>query len=98
HCFAITHKMIDEKNLVTIVVNGTKYGGWKSARIEAGIERQARSFDLEVTHKVPGAQVVQTRIKQGDLAEVYIGPDLICTGYVDAVPIRYDSKGISVGV
>ena len=85
-------------NEVKLLVNGIEYGGWKSVRIEAGIDRQARSFDLEVTDKWPGKTDIASRIKQGDVAEVYIGDDLVLTGYVDATPIRYDAKTYSVGV
>lgn len=85
-------------NDVTLRVAGQDFGGWKSVRIEAGIERQARSFDLEVTDKWPGNTEVTTRIKPGDDCEVRIGDDLVLTGYVDATPIQYDGKTYSVAV
>lgn len=84
-------------NLVRLLVGGLEYGGWKSVRIEAGIERQARSFDLEVTDRWPG-QTTARRIQPGDACQVYIGADLVLTGYVDATPVRYDGKSIGVGV
>src|SRR5574340_693573 len=83
---------------VTLVVNGTEYGGWKEVEISAGIERQARDFTLSVTDRWPGATDIPRRIKQGDVCEVYIGADKLLTGHVDATPIRYDGKSISVGV
>lgn len=85
-------------NTVTLVVNGHEFGGWKSVRIEAGIERQARSFDLAVTDRWPGQTDVPRRIQPGDACQVFIGPDLVLTGYVDATPIKYDAKSIAVGV
>ena len=90
--------MSDPRNLVRVVSGGKEFGGWKSVRIEAGIERIARSFDLEVTDKWPGSTGVATRIHQGDLCQVYIGDDLVCTGYVDATPIRYDAHSVSTGI
>lgn len=85
-------------DVVRLLVNGTEYAGWKSVRIEAGIERQARSFDLEVTDRWPGQTNIPRRVQPGDACQVYVGDDLVLTGYVDATPIRYDGRSISVSV
>jgi len=90
--------MSDPINAVRLLVNGTEYGGWKSVRIAAGIERQARDFDLDVTDRWPGQTEIPRRIQPGDPCQVYIGEDLVLTGYVDATPIRYDGKSVTVGV
>ncbi len=89
---------VDTTNVVRLLVNGSEYGGWKSVRISAGIERQARDFELEVTDRWPGQAEIPRRIQPGDPCQVFIGDDLIMTGYVDATPIRYDGKSVSVGV
>ena len=89
---------VDAANVVRLLVNGSEYGGWKSVRISAGIERQARDFELEVTDRWPGQSEIPRRIQPGDPCQVFIGDDLIMTGYVDATPIRYDGKSVSVGV
>jgi prophage tail gpP-like protein len=89
---------VDTTNVVRLLVNGSEYGGWKSVRISAGIERQARDFELEVTDRWPGQSEIPRRIQPGDPCRVFIGDDLIMTGYVDATPIRYDGKSVSVGV
>ncbi len=88
----------DPANQVRLVVNGQEFGGWKSVRIEAGIERQARSFDLEVTDRWPGQTDIPRRIRPFDICQVFIGSDLVLTGYVDATPIKYDGKSVGVGV
>lgn len=88
----------DPANAVRLLVNGQEYGGWKSVRISAGIERQARDFDLEVTDRWPGQTDIPRRIQPGDPCQVFIGQDLVMTGYVDATPIRYDGKTVGVGV
>jgi prophage tail gpP-like protein len=88
----------DSSNDVRLLVNGTAFGGWKSVRIEAGIERQARSFALEVTDRWPGQTDIPRRVTPGDAVQVFIGADLVCTGYIDATPIKYDGKSFSVGV
>lgn len=95
------------ENQVRLVVGGQEFGGWKKIRIEAGIERQARSFELEVTDRWPGptsaatadsAPPVWRRIRPFDACQVFIGNDLVLTGYVDATPIQYDGKRVSVTV
>lgn len=88
----------DPANQVRLVVNGQEFGGWKSVRIEGGIERQARSFDLEVTDRWPGQTDIPRRIRPFDTCQVFIGNDLVLTGYVDATPIKYDGKSVGVGV
>ncbi len=85
-------------SLVRLVVNGVEFGGWKSVRIGAGIERQARSFDLSVTDRWPGQTDIPRRVRPGDACEVYIGTDRVATGYIDATPIRYDGGSVSVGI
>jgi len=89
---------IDERDLVTLAVGDQAYEGWKSVRIEAGIERAARSFEVEVTLEWPDSGGVAHPIKPGDLVEVRIGGDLMCTGYVDARPVEYDASGINVRI
>ena len=89
---------VDAANVVRLLVNGIEYGGWKSVHISAGIERQARDFELEVTDRWPGQAEIPRRIQPGDPCQVFVGDDLIITGYVDATPIRYDGKSVSVGV
>uniref|UniRef100_UPI0005F2B449 phage baseplate assembly protein n=1 Tax=Xanthomonas sp. MUS 060 TaxID=1588031 RepID=UPI0005F2B449 len=97
----------EPENQVRLVVGGQNFGGWKKIRIEAGIERQARSFELEVTDRWPGSTAAATadttpplwrRIRPFDACQVFIGNDLVLTGYVDATPIQYDGQRINVNV
>lgn len=83
------------EDTVTLTVSGNDYSGWKSVRIEAGLERIARSFELSVTDTWPGSDHIR-RIVPGDLCEVSIVGDLVCTGYVDATPIDYDATSITI--
>lgn len=83
-------------DIVTLTVNAINYSGWKSVRIEAGLERVARSFELAITDHWPGSVEQVRRVAPGDLVEIRIGNDLICTGYVDATPIDYDANGITI--
>lgn len=88
----------DTQNRVRLIVGGQEYAGWKSVKIEAGIERQARSFAMEVTDRWPGQTTVARRVQPFDACQVCIGNDLVLTGYVDATPIQHDGKRVSVAV
>lgn len=88
-------------NTVVLRVNGKEWGGWTSVRIAAGIERIARDFTVEITRSWPGdtEQAERSnRIRNADLVEVLIGADKVMTGYVEATPVRYDARSISVGI
>lgn len=41
-------------NRVLLTVDGQDYGGWKSVEISADLERQFRTFKLDVTWQWPG--------------------------------------------
>lgn len=84
-------------NKVTIKVGGKSYAGWKSVRIEAGIEQISRAFALEVTESFPGNTDFSV-FRGGELVQVFIDEDLVCTGYVTSTPMRYDGRSITVQV
>lgn len=86
---------------VTLRVNGREWNGWTSVRIGAGIERLARDFSVEITRQWPGDEgitTLQPRIKNGSKVEVLIGDELVITGWVEATPVRYDSRSVSTGI
>lgn len=89
--------MSAEADRVTLLVNGVDYGGWKSVRIGAGIERQARDFELAVTDRWPGSDIPR-RVAPGDLCRVRIGSDLVLTGYVDSTPISHDGSTVTISI
>ncbi len=89
-------------NRVRLVVGGAEFTGWMKIRIEAGIERQARSFELSVTDRWPGAgskpAFLTRRIQPFDACQVFIGNDLVLTGFVDATPLQYDGTRVTVSI
>lgn len=89
---------MDNQNIVTLGVGGHDYAGWKTVRITAGLERQARDFELGITWTWPGGGDVPVRIRQGEAVEVRIGSDLVLTGYVFASPIQYDAESITLSI
>lgn len=90
--------MIDPKNKVSIRVDGKKYEGWLEVSIQANIDQLCRQFAMRVTDNFPGNVAFAKRLKAGQLVEVFIGTDLVCTGYIVSTPIRYDARNISVEV
>ena len=89
--------MSELDNKVTLTVDGLEYGGWKSVQIIADLERQFRTFKLDITWQWPGQTQVR-RIQPGAPCEVRIGSELVLTGYVFKAPISYDGRQISLSV
>ncbi|MDY0938210.1 phage baseplate assembly protein [Pseudomonas viridiflava] len=88
--------MIDP-NVVTLTVDDKDYAGWKTVEISAGIERQARSFDISLTWQWPGTDMVRP-VRAGARCAVSIGGELILTGRVFATPVSYDDKQITLKI
>ncbi|WP_347929105.1 phage baseplate assembly protein [Pseudomonas helvetica] len=89
--------MTDLANAVSLTVNGLDYGGWKSVEISADLERQFRTFTLNITWQWPG-QTLAVPIKPGSRCQVRIGCDLVLTGHVYKAPVSYDGKQISLSI
>ncbi|MBU6956350.1 baseplate protein [Pseudomonas sp. CVAP len=89
--------MTDLANAVSLTVNGLDYGGWKSVEISADLERQFRTFTLNITWQWPG-QTLAVPINPGSRCQVRIGCDLVLTGHVYKAPISYDGKQISLSI
>ena len=89
--------MSERANAVSLTVDGLDYGGWKNVEISADLERQFRTFTLNITWQWPG-QTLAVPIKPGSRCEVRIGGDLVLTGHVYKAPISYDGKQISLSI
>lgn len=89
--------MSDPSTAVTLTVDGLDYSGWTSVEISAGLERQARSFNIGITWKWPGQNALRP-VKQGARCAVRIGGDLVVTGWVDATPINYDHEKVTTSI
>ena len=87
---------IPDDHKVSLRVQGMDYAGWQSVSITAGIERQARDFTLSVAWQWGQDQPLP--IKQGERAQVFIGRDLVLTGWVFATPISHTPDAITRGV
>lgn len=69
-------------NLCTLMIDGQAHGGWQDIDIERSIEQIAGCFDLQLTHRWPGAGV-PVGLREGLACQVLLGDDLVITGYVD---------------
>ena len=84
-------------NKVSIEVDGVRYEGWKSARIDMSIDQICRAFVLSVTDNFPGNHNF-SRLQPGQKVVLKIGEDTVCTGYITATPISYDARSVTVQV
>lgn len=67
---------------VFLLVNGKRYGGWKSVSITRSIESIAGSFSLDVSDRWDGAEDPWP-IAEEDECKVYIDEVVVIDGYVD---------------
>jgi prophage tail gpP-like protein len=84
---------------VELKINGQKFGGWQSVRIERGIEQIAGTFDLTVTDRWNTAQGQQAmQIKPGQACELLVDGATVITGYTDTVKRNYDKAAHSISI
>src|SRR5215510_3723043 len=72
---------------VVLIVNGRRYGGWKSVRITRSIETLAGSFALDVSDRWDG-QTDPWPIRNEDACRVEIDGEVMIDGYVDVTDIN----------
>jgi prophage tail gpP-like protein len=68
--------------IVTLLVGGFRYGGWKSVRVTRSIESLAGSFALEVSDRWDGDEAPWA-IAEEDPCRVEIDGNVVIDGYVD---------------
>lgn len=67
-----------------IKIGSQIFGGWKSGRIERGIEQIAGAFELSVSERWPG-QDTPRQIRRGERCELLADGEVVLTGWVDDV-------------
>lgn len=82
---------------VELRVNGAFYGGWKTIRIERGIEQIAGTFELSVTDRWVEQSALR-QINPGQSCQVMIDQAVVITGYVDTVAPQYDKQQHTITV
>lgn len=82
-----------QDNKVRLVVNGhDEYAFWESVQIESALNTLARTFAISLTAKLPSSDVAIKKFSPSDRVQLFIGQDLVLTGYIDATPISYDAN------
>lgn len=76
---------------VELIIGGTKHKGWMEISITRSLEAVSGAFDLAVTERYPGEQA-KRGISPGDACRLAVDDEVIITGYVDDVGVRYDAR------
>jgi len=82
---------------IRLAVDGKLYGGWQEVQVSRSIEQAALAFNLTVTERWQG-QPQRRIIRPGAACTLTASGDHILTGYVDDVPIDYDTAQHTVKV
>lgn len=79
-----------------LLVNGRKYGGWKSIRVTRTIESLAGSFDLEASDRWGGQDEIWP-IFEEDACRVTIDGETVIDGYIDhrAISLSASSRTLN---
>jgi prophage tail gpP-like protein len=72
----------DPDNECRLVIDGKSYGGWTRIEVQRGIEQIAGGFVLQLTARYPGSEE-PLQPCMGRACQVFLGNDLVITGYVD---------------
>ncbi len=75
---------------LTIKTAGRILGGWLGVRVSRGVERLPSGYVVSLTERYPG-QIGQVATTPGSTCEVFLGADLILTGYVDKYAPGYSA-------
>lgn len=72
---------------VVLVLDDRDWVGWSTVRITRGIERIPNDFEFTLTELYPGEAELLV-VHAGSKCEIFIGRDLVLSGYVDRVMPR----------
>lgn len=84
-------------DIVLVKTGGRELQGWKTVSIEKSIESLAGSFRLDLTNRWRDA-LGNMPIKIGSPVAIYIGSDLVVTGYVDTQSLSVDAESTSFSI
>lgn len=83
---------------VILNVKGVEFQGWTAMAISAGIQTLGRGFSVACSRLKDDGGTVAIGIEPGDEVEVFLGEDVVVTGYVTKVTTGYDSGGVDIQV
>ena len=76
---------------VSLIVGGTRFGGWTEVAIVRSLEHVAAKFMLSLTERWPGSTAARP-IRVGERCEVELDGERVIRGHVDAASIAYDAR------
>jgi prophage tail gpP-like protein len=76
---------------VILKANGRDFGGWLNLKASSSLGQLAGTFSLGLTERWPD-QAQKRAIQPGDSCQLYLGNQLIITGWVDSVDVSYGPK------
>ncbi len=82
---------------IIVMVNGTRFGGWKAADATTSIESVCGQFRVDLMDKWT-EESTPIEIKPGDACQVLLGDEPVITGYVDNVSPAIDADNHSVNI
>lgn len=78
-------------NKVVLIVGGIEYGGWKSIQVSQSLDQMTGMCGFLSSDKFSG-QTREWLIKMGDSCKVQVDGQTIIDGYIDSIPLSYDSE------
>lgn len=83
-------------NELIISVGGLNITEWTSVRLTRSVERVVSDFEFSITDREPGWW--KYPIAPGDACQVFIGNDLVLTGYIDRYTPSFDARQHNITV
>lgn len=80
-----------------LLVNGQRYGGWKTVRVSHSMRAIASKFSVSVSERYPGDPGLLP-IRPGDEAEFYLGGQRVLVGHVDSRDAGFDAGSHTVSI
>jgi prophage tail gpP-like protein len=86
--------------VVSLLVDGKEFSGWKEIRVTRGMERAASDFDLGVSERWPISQPAPEpwRIRPGAACVLKVNGDTVLTGWVDSYRPKFTATSHDVRV
>jgi prophage tail gpP-like protein len=84
--------MADE---IILKIEGVVYDGWTSISVQRDLASLTTSFSLGLTDRAPGA-VKRQVIQKGQACQLYIGSDLLVTGWIEKPGRQLNAQGHTI--
>jgi prophage tail gpP-like protein len=79
-------------NKVKLKINNQLFEGWEDVEISSELDTIARSFQVGITLNTPSGGYSLTDFLVGTPIQIFIGSDLVLTGYIEQTPVSYDAN------